>query len=183
MNTTNTFLKAQKAFLGRDFENSIEAFSDALKHGEQPLYSHLNRGIAYLKTGRFVEAVTDFDFIITHDAVHEWALFYRGVAHLNLEHNEEAGHDLDRAIALNPDRSASYLARGLAHYFLGHWKEAERDIHNDHVLNNLELGEFIEEYIISNSLFQWSLDLFGNDREKWRLSLTEDEVQRMFALH
>lgn len=183
MTTTNTFLQGQKAFLDGDLENSIKAFSNSLEQGDHPFHSHLNRGIAYLKICQFALAIDDFDAIIKEDDAYERAFFYRGIAKLNLEANEEAIDDLDRALALNPERGPAYLARGLAHYLLGHNKDAEKDIHNSHVLNNVELGEFMEEYILSNSLFNQTLLFFEKDEGKWALSLTENEMQRMANLH
>lgn len=183
MTTTNTFLQAQKAFLGGNLEESIKAFSDALEQGVHPVHSHLNRGIAYFKTCQFARAIEDFDIIINEDNSHERALFYRGIAKLNLEENEEAILDLDRALALKPDRGDTHLARGLAHNSLGHKNEAEKDIHDNHVLNNVELGEFMEENILSESLFNRTLKFFEDDDAKWELSLTDNEVQRMDVVH
>jgi tetratricopeptide (TPR) repeat protein len=183
MTTATTFIQGQKAFLGGDLESSIEAFSNALEQGEHPVHSHLNRGIAYLKIGRFAQAIEDFDLILERDGLHERALFYRGVARLNMEKNEEAILDLDRSLALNPDRGAAYLARGLAHYALGHRDEMEKDIHDNHTLSHVELGEFMEEYILAEPLFRRTLKFFEKDKGKWSLSLTEDEVQRMGILH
>ncbi len=183
MKTTNTFLQGQKAFLGGDLEDSIKAFSDALEHGVRPFHSHLNRGIAYFKIGKFARAIEDFDIIINKDDIHARALFYRGLANLNLGKNEEAIHDLDRSIAFDPERGATYLARGLAHHALGHREKAEKDIHDSHVLNNVELGEFIEENVLSEALFNRTLKFFEKDDAEWNLSLTDDEVFRMARVH
>lgn len=181
--TNNTYLQGQKAFLSGNFEESINAFSDALEHDIHLFHSHLNRGIAYFKIGQFLRAVEDFDAIITKDDNHSRAFFFRGLAKLNLNRNTEAIHDLDRAITLNPERGASYLARGLAHHALGHRDKAEKDIHNNHVLKNVELGEFIEENILSETLFNRTLEFFENDDAKWNLSLTASEIQRMAIVH
>lgn len=180
---TNTFMLGQKAFLSGDLATSIKAFSEALKQGDHPFHSSLNRGIAYLKIGQFVRAVEDFDTIINKDDRHDQAFFYRGIAKLNLERNEEAICDLDRSLALNPERGAAYLARGLAHNALGHKREAERDIHDSHALENVELGEFMEEYIFSDSLFNRTLKLLEKDEGRWKLALTENEAQRLTVLH
>ena len=183
MTTINTYLKGQKAFLGGDLEDSIIAFSDALKHGVHPMHSHLNRGIAYFKIGLFDRAIEDFDIVIKEDETHERAFFYRGIAKLNLEENEEAIHDFDRALSLKSHKGVTYLARGLAHHALGHIKESEKDIHDGHVLKNVELGEFMEENILSESLFNRTLKFFENDEAKWELSLTDSEVERMDVVH
>ncbi len=183
MTTTNTYLQGQKTFLGGDLEDSIKAFSNALEQGVHPVHSHLNRGIAYFKTCQFDRAIEDFDIIINENNSHERALFYRGIAKLNLEENEEAIHDLDRSLALKPERGDTYLARGLAHNALGHKDEAEKGIHDSHVLHNVELGEFMEENILSESLFNRTLKFFETDDAKWELSLTDTEVQRMDVVH
>ena len=183
MTTTNTYLTGQKAFLSGDMEDSIIAFTDALEHGVHPLHSHLNRGIAYFKIGQFHRAVEDFDILIKEDETHERALFYRGITRLNLEENDSAIRDLDRALAINPERGSTYLARGLAHHSLGHRKEADNDIHEGHVLKNVELGEFMEENILSESLFNRTLKFFESDDAKWELSLTDNEIQRMDVVH
>ncbi len=183
MTTTNTYLQGQRSFLSGDLEDSIKAFSDSLEHGVHPFHSHLNRGIAYFKIGRFARAIEDFDVIINEDDVHARALFYRGLANLNLERNEEAILDLDRSIAFNPERGVAYLARGLAHHALGHRNNAEKNIHDSHVLHDVELGEFIEEYVLSESLFNRTLKFFEKDDAEWNLSLTESEVQRMAIVH
>lgn len=183
MTTTNTFLQGQKAFLGGRLKDSIQAFSTALDEGIHPFHSHLNRGIAYLKVSQFALAIDDFDAIIEKDPLHERALFYRGIARLNLGHYKEAIHNLNRALILNPDRGVTHLARGLAHHALGHREEEERDIHDKHVLHDVELGGFMEEYIISESLFNQTLSFFTDDDTTWNLSLTKDEVRRMETVH
>jgi len=183
MTTTNTYLIGQKAFLGGDLEDSIVAFTDAMENGIHPIHSHLNRGIAYFKIGRFHHAIKDFDILINENETHERALFYRGIARLNLEDNEEAINDFDRALTINPEGGNTYLARGLAHHFLGHSKEADKDIHDGHVLKSVELGEFMEENILSESIFNRTLKFFESDDAKWELSLTDNEVQRMDVIH
>lgn len=183
MTTTNTFLQGQKAFLGGHLKDSIKAFSAALEEGVHPFHCHLNRGIAYLKIGQLTRAIDDFDAIIEKDPIHERALFYRGIVKLNQGKHKEAIHDLDRALILNPDRGVAHLARGLAHHALGHKGEEERDIHDRHALHDVELGGFMEEYIISESLFDQTLSFFTYDATIWNLSLTEDEVLRMDTVH
>jgi tetratricopeptide (TPR) repeat protein len=183
MTNTTIFLQGQKAFLSGDLEESIRAFSEALEQGVHSFYSHLNRGIAYFKIGQFLRAIEDFDVIIKNDDVHPRALFYRGLANLNLGRNEEAIHDLDKSIAYNPDRGATYLARGLAHHALGHRDKATKDIHDSHVLRDVEFGEFIEESILSEALFNRTLKYFEEDDASWNLSLTGSEVQRMGVVH
>lgn len=41
----------------------------------------------------------------------------------------------------------------------------------------------MENYIVSESLFNHTLSYFTNDDTIWNLSLTEDEVRRMDIIH
>jgi tetratricopeptide (TPR) repeat protein len=135
--------------------------------------------MAYLETEQFALAIKDFDMIIKEDDHHDHAFFYRGIARPNQERNEEAIHDVDSCLILNPVRGEAYLARGLAHSALNHKVEAEKDSHNKHALATVELGEFMEKYIFSDSLFSRTLSLFEKDEGNWNLVLTENEVQRL----
>lgn len=183
MTTLNTYLQGQKAFLGGDYEDSIKGFTSALKQGTHPLHSHLNRGIAYFNIGQFKHAIEDFDAIIDKDSNHERAYFYRGLAKLNLEKNEEAILDFNKSLELSPDRDVTHLARGLAHLSLDHIREAEKDIYDTQVLNNVEIGEFMEEYILSERLFDRTLEFIEKDESKWKLMMTETEVVSMDTVH
>ncbi len=183
MTTLNTYSHGQKAFLGGDFESSIKDFTSALKQGTHPFHSHLNRGIAYFNIGQFKHAINDFDAIIDKNDSHERAYFYRGIARLNMEESEAALQDFNKSLSLSPDRGNTYLARGLAYLSLGDIKEAEKDIYDTHVLNNVEVGEFMEEYILSETLLDRTLKFLETDDTKWRLLLTATEVLRMDNIH
>jgi hypothetical protein len=50
-------------------------------------------------------------------------------------------------------------------------------------LQTIELGEFIEENVLSEVLYNRTLRYFKRDAAKWNLALTEDEVWRMESVH
>jgi len=102
---------------------------------------------------------------------------------LNMEKNEEALQDFNKSLSLSPDRGNTYMARGLAHLSLGDIMAAEKDIYDTHVLNNVEVGAFIEEYILSETLLNRTLKFLETDDTKWRLLLTATEVLRMDNIH
>jgi len=183
MTTLNTYMQGQKAFLGGDFESSITDFTSALQQGIHPFHSHLSRGIAYFNIGQFKHAINDFDAIIDKDNSYERAYFYRGLAKLNMEEHEEAIRDFNKSLTISPDRGNTYLARGLAYLSLGNIREAEKNIYDTHVLSNVELGEFMEEYILSELLFNRIVKFFETDKAKWRLLMTATEVLRMDTVH
>ncbi len=183
MTTLSTYTHGQKAFLDGDFETSIKDFAIALKHGTHPFHSHLNRGIAYFNIGQFKHAINDFDAILEKNDNHERAYFYRGLAKLNMEENKEAILDFNKSLALSPDRGNTYLARGLAYLSLGDIRDAEKDIYDNHVLDNIEVGAFIEEYILSQKLLNRTLKFLETDVAQWRLLLTTTEVLRMDSVH
>lgn len=174
-----SFQKAQKYFLEDKLINSIKLFTDALAEGENIFNVHLSRGVAYLKTGDVQKALEDFKEAVVLDGGSERAMFYRGMAHLNLGNYEMAVEDLSKAIELKDDRGASYLGRGIALAELGRMSEAEADLRSTYVLNNVEIGSFLEEYAVSRTMLDRSIALLEGDRGPWTLVMTNDEIERM----
>lgn len=183
MTEVTPFRHGQKAFLAGHLQESILAFSEAIGDGDEPLRALLARGVALLKSEQFAEAISDFSEVLSEGGDCQRAHFYRGICHLNLGHYGEAVADFDASLARNPERGSAYLARGLAHAELGNMAAAEADISNSYVLNNVEVGEFLEEFAISRTMFNRSMALFDGDRGPWRLVMTEEEVQRMEGFH
>lgn len=183
MNAHTHIRQGQKFFLDGDFPASIKEFSFALDEESEPLRALLSRGVAYLKLGQLDEAISDFSGVLDGGGDCERAFFYRGIAHLNKGNYEEAITDLTRTLGHNSKRGAAYVARSLAHSELGHVKEAERDIQNAYVSNNVVLGDFIEEYAISRTMFNRSMALFDGDRGPWSQIITVDEMKRIKDYH
>jgi len=61
------------------------------------------RGLVYRQTGRYEEALADYNQAIESNPVYNWALHSRGKTYLFLERYEEALADFRRALDLNPN--------------------------------------------------------------------------------
>lgn len=66
---------------------------------------------------------------------------------------------------------------------IGLHKEAEKDFANSYVRDTIVIDEFLEEYAISETLFNQAMALFNVDPGEWRLLLTEDEMAKMEVTH
>ena len=109
--------------------------------------------------------------------------FLRGIAYLNDNEFEQSLADLNRALGYNKKRGAAILARGLVLSCIGLHKEAEKDFTNSYVLDNIVIDEFLEEYAISEVLFNQAMALFNVDPGEWRLLLTGDEMAKIEITH
>ena len=77
--------EAKKLFATGHPVESIEYFTKAGEEGCNPVTVYLNRGAAFLTTGDFRKAITDFDRVLAIDEDNERAFYYRGIAYLNLK--------------------------------------------------------------------------------------------------
>ena len=179
MNTASDRMKGKKYFLDGNLPASIKSFTMALEKEPGSPEVLLGRGAAYLKLGRFDKAVQDLSIVLDGGGDCERAFFLRGIAYLNDNEFEQSLADLNRALGYNEKRGAAILARGLVLSCIGLHKEAEKDFTNSYVLDNIVIDEFLEEYAISEVLFNQAMALFKVDPEKWRLLLTEDEMAKM----
>jgi tetratricopeptide (TPR) repeat protein len=183
MNTISDRMKGKKYFLDGNLPASIKAFTLALEKEPSSPEVLLGRGAAYLKLGRFDEAVQDLSKVLDGGGDCERAFFLRGIAYLNANELEQALADLNRALEYNRKRGAAILARGLALSSIGYHKEAKKDFNNSYVLNNILIDEFLEEYAISEGLFEQAMKIFSADTKEWGLLLTEDEMVKMEITH
>jgi tetratricopeptide (TPR) repeat protein len=184
MTHSNDLKRGQKYYLEGNFEKSIKAFSEALEFGANPVLGYRGLGLSHLKHGDFERAVDDFSYVLEFESTPDAdAYFFRGISHLNHDHLFEALADLTRAIALNPHKGAIFVARSLVYRALGKWKEAEADIKKAVLLGDVEVETFIQEYGISQTMYDRTLSLFGVAREPWLKELIEKRGNQENLLH
>ena len=85
------------------------------------------RGETYRLTGRYEEALADFDRAIELDPDYAWAIANRGEAYEALGRYEEALADFDRAMEFDPDLDWAIASRGQVYEALGRYEEALAD--------------------------------------------------------
>lgn len=77
--------------------------------------AHYNRGITYLNSERYSEAVTAFQNAITLDSDFATAHYNLGLAYLKMETYPRAVPSLEKAISVDPNHKAAYHALALAY--------------------------------------------------------------------
>jgi tetratricopeptide (TPR) repeat protein len=179
MTELNAFQEAQLLVLKGDLPASIKAFTRAIAEGVEVFKSHINRGKAHLKIGNLDEALADFETAVSLGEEPGRAFFYRGIAHINKDNCQKAVEDFNEALRIIPERGVVLLARGLALGLLGHKVEAKQDLAKAYAMNDTEIGSFLEEYAISETLCERTMALFEEVPGPWNLVLTNDEVIRM----
>ncbi len=72
-----------------------------------------DKGMDYLYSSQFEEAIEQFDQSIRHDSQNHEAYFYRGCAKYNIFQKEDAVNDYLKTIELNPEYLQAYFNLGL----------------------------------------------------------------------
>ncbi len=85
------------------------------------------RGLAYVSTRNYEQAIIDFTKAIRLDAEYAEAYNNRSTAHLLMDNFGQAVADCDQAITLAPDFVAAYVNRAIAHTGLRAYEQALAD--------------------------------------------------------
>lgn len=175
-------LSGKKNYLEGNLSVSITAFNEALSQDPESLGARLVRGAAHLKLGHFDEAQDDLTAVLDGEGDCENAFFLRGVAYMNKSEFAKALLDFNKTLEYNEKRGATILARGLVLLNLGRPIEARRDIGNSYVKENVVIDDFLEEYAISEAVFNQVFKLVNDESSLWNLVLTEDEITKMESM-
>lgn len=91
------------------------------------LTAHNTRGLAYMASGRYEDAIADFDFVISHGP--QLAGYYdnRQNAYRQSSMFDQALVDADKAIQLAPDQSFVYRGRATVYKDMGRYDLAVKD--------------------------------------------------------
>jgi tetratricopeptide (TPR) repeat protein len=137
-------------FVGQNYENSIEGFTQALKIDTELKLALLSRGSAYFKLDRLDEARRDFDRVVEIDPNNARAYHLRGLVNDKTGDHSSALSDFNRAVELDPDYGAAYYSRANLHSKLGSVDEATEDIQ------------------MATHLTEANIERFANENNVWR---------------
>lgn len=83
--------------------------------GSKELADHFDRAVKYDQTGRFDQAVGEYDRVLLSDPNNVGALYGRGHNYLALQQLDRALQDFDQAIRLSPNQPDLFIGRGIAY--------------------------------------------------------------------
>ena len=86
------------------------------------------RGNALFELQRYKEALTDYDWFLSHSHGHVWGYHQRGLTHEALGNDAKALTDFDEAIVRNEGSAFVRYDRGRLHARLGHYAQAREDL-------------------------------------------------------
>ena len=89
--------------------NQAPAGGESLASGQAVEFNQ--RGMAYFDSGKYEQAIEEFNSAIAHDPDYSSAYNNRGNAYYRLSNYQRAIEDYDRAIALDPEKAFAYMGR------------------------------------------------------------------------
>lgn len=139
------FQKAMRAFIGQDYETSIDAFTKALEVDPEMKLAILSRGSAYFKLDRLEEARRDFDRVVEIDPKNARAFHLRGLVSDKSGDQPSALSDFNKSIDLDPGYGAAYYSRANLHSKMGSADLATEDIQMATHLTEVNIEKFANE--------------------------------------
>jgi tetratricopeptide (TPR) repeat protein len=110
--------------MGKEYEQAIASWDQALEIKPDKHEAWYNRGIALGNLGRYEEAIASFDQALEIKPDFHQAWYNRGIALDDLGRYEEAIASYDRALEFKPDFHEAWINRGNALGNLGRYEEA-----------------------------------------------------------
>lgn len=99
----------------KNYEASIQAFTQAIDLDPRYAFAYLNRGNTYHELKQLDLALADYNKAIALDPTDDNAYYNRGVLYGNLNRYDLAMADYDKAIAINPNNAYAHNNRGVAY--------------------------------------------------------------------
>jgi len=126
-------------------------FSIALnKDYDETLY--LNRGICYLNSSKYLEALKDFNLVLKRNISNYEAYHNIGALLVNTGQYTLAKKYLDKAINLNKNAYESYTALGINHYKRGEYYQALYNLDKSIAINNAFPNAYLNKALVLSAL-------------------------------
>ena len=94
------------------------------EHAQKLARRHLDAGVALHESGRFADAVTEYDLALRLYLHYDEAYMNRGMAYAQLDENQRAIQDFEQAVRLNPNLPGVYAGWGRDARTLNDYNEA-----------------------------------------------------------
>ncbi len=106
------------------WNNSITLFSQTIEVTQNNCIAHNNLGVAYVKLGRFQDAIESYKQAIRIKPDYTDAHYNLGVAYGKLGRSQEAIDEYKQAIRIKPDYTDAYINLGVTYYKLDRYQDA-----------------------------------------------------------
>lgn len=179
MDINQLLVHAQRSFLQKDFQESIDAFTKVIETGEAQEVAYLSRGVARFQLKEHDKAIEDFSRVLKLNDKNSRAYYYRGMSFLMKEEFENAVADLDRSIGLNPDNKTPFFARGIAYAELGNEDEAAKNIKTALMSSEANIQGFADSYGMFRTQFEKAFSIMTGKTEPPTVALSEEEKQKL----
>jgi hypothetical protein len=105
--------------------------------------AYTKRGTAYLKKGRYDEAIGEYNKALKINPRSAVAYYNRSVAYTSKGQYDKAVTDCSSALQLNPSDANSYYSRGVSYWHLGSKNEAIKDLQSAAKLKHKGAQDFL----------------------------------------
>jgi Tfp pilus assembly protein PilF len=139
------FKQGMADYMGNDFGSSIHLFTEAIDADPQFKLAFQSRGAAYMRLGKTLEALADFNKVIEMDPDNARAYHLRGLVYEKNGDNQKALLDLNKSLELNPQYGAAYHSRANLHTKMGNMDMATEDIQMVTHLSEVNIETFANE--------------------------------------
>lgn len=111
-----------------DNEKAIKDLNMAIRIRPKYITPHYNRGLLLSKTGRYREAVQDFDFVMQNNPRDIISVYIeRGNAYMYGGNFQKAIEDFNSALRYDPNLPSAFYSRGMSYHYMGKYTEALND--------------------------------------------------------
>ena len=99
------FNKGQQLFAGANYQEAIEAYTNAIKEDSTNSNAWIRRGFTRGIIKDFEGEMADYSFVIEVEPKHKWAYISRGSARNRLGDYTNALKDFNKALQIDPKRT------------------------------------------------------------------------------
>ena len=166
--------EGQVLFRKGDHEQSVRAFTHAMKAGWDPEIAHLSRGVANMLAGHHEKAVDDFSAVVNRSGANTRALYYRGSARMALGDYRWAIDDFTRALEVDPEHGNAVFGRGICRAHVGDLDGAAADIKQAVLIAETDAQRFADATGVWRNHFEGVLGVLHQHTD-----LSEEDVEKL----
>lgn len=158
------FLKGNDALNKGDYNEAVRLYSEAIGKNDKYTEAYNNRGVAYYRDRKYIEAINDFTTILLQvDAEFSDARRNRVNAYLDSKRYDKALADLVLLEASFPDSAYIDFNRGLVYHEMKDFQKSidafnaalEKDSGNPEILINAANGHFmLQDFVKAEALLE-----------------------------